>query len=160
MVAYAQEEMAALDQAPDASTTLFQGCTVTVAQANSAVVRQGMQHVTQAAWGAGLLHERVITAACRLHAGTCSIFGRPCAMFSSYFAPAMPHCQCRAVPQVQGEAPPAGTSHHVGLLPWVVGLQDSVAELRGMLADLGAKHWELQARRQARAWCWRSMVWY
>jgi hypothetical protein len=36
MVTYAQEEMAAAGQAPDSSTTLFQGCTVTVAQASSA----------------------------------------------------------------------------------------------------------------------------
>jgi hypothetical protein len=38
---------------------------------------------------------------------------------------------------------------HDGLLPWVVGLQDSVAELRGVLADLGAKQWELQVCRRA-----------
>ncbi len=32
MVAYAQQEMDAAGQSPDASTTLFQGCTVAIVQ--------------------------------------------------------------------------------------------------------------------------------
>ena len=53
---------------------------------------------------------------------------------------------CCAVLQVQGDAPPAAIAHPDGLLPWVVALNSSVAELRGMLTDLGAKQWELQVR--------------
>ena len=47
---------------------------------------------------------------------------------------------------MQSDAPqPADVQKDV-LRPWVLALQRSVAELRDMLADLGAKHWQLEVR--------------
>ena len=49
--------------------------------------------------------------------------------------------------QVQGNAPQPAAGQDAGLRPWVLGLQRSVGELRGTLADLDAKHWQLEVRR-------------
>ena len=53
------------------------------------------------------------------------------------------------MPQVQGDAQQHADVPSDALRPWVLELQRSVAELRGVLADLGAKHWQLQVRRQS-----------
>ncbi len=49
-----------------------------------------------------------------------------------------------AMLQVQGVAPQPAAVQEDGLRPWVLDLQHSVGELRGTLADLGAKHWQLE----------------
>ena len=53
--------------------------------------------------------------------------------------------------QVQGSAPQPAAAQEDALRPWVVALRRSVVELRGMLADLGAKQWQLQVRRHSSA---------
>ena len=48
--------------------------------------------------------------------------------------------------QVPGLAPQPAVMQADELRPWVLTLQRSVADLRGTMADLGAKHWQLEVR--------------
>ena len=60
----------------------------------------------------------------------------------------------RAPPsQVPGDEPqpPEAQGANPVLLPWVTTLQRGVAELRGVLADLDAKRWQLEVRLPEKA---------